>query len=256
MFSCIFLFWGNKVSHSCETAQKNSYVKVLKVSSLAVKSVQLSCFQTAKRKWVSLVFLSISVTNHYETKSDTGYFFAGFSLPRTQLMMFCLKSFWKSSVTDLTKPLLFRAADRGPQGENLKDFNNTSNSSLLDGLFLSLPNWNGLSGCQCEHASIKEKNMPLPTHGSHGTHRHYCMEFSSASISSSSVIRFHVWWQLQCPNRSGNRSHTGSCVLKPLQQPLWLYTIMKTRKGEYFTSWPTTPDKILWMFISIWSCEC
>lgn len=33
----------------------------------------------------------------------------------------------KAPTVDPTKPLLFGAADRGPQGENLKDFNNTSN---------------------------------------------------------------------------------------------------------------------------------
>ncbi|KAI9542722.1 hypothetical protein NQZ68_017733 [Dissostichus eleginoides] len=58
----------------------------------------------------------------------------GFSPPRIQQRKACPTSFTKASVANLTKPLLFGAADRGPQGENLKDFNNTSNPSLHDGL--------------------------------------------------------------------------------------------------------------------------
>ncbi len=67
------------------------------------------------------------------------------SPPRIQQRKACPTSFTKASVADLTKPLLFGAADRGPQGENLKDFNNTSNPSLHDGLFLSLWSSNGRS---------------------------------------------------------------------------------------------------------------
>lgn len=63
--------------------------------------------------------------------------------PGTQQSRTCPTSFPKAPAVDPTKPLLFGAADRGPQGENLKDFNNTSNPSLHDGLFLSLlsSNW-------------------------------------------------------------------------------------------------------------------
>lgn len=65
------------------------------------------------------------------------------SPPRIQQRKACPTSFTKALVADLTKPLLFGAADRGPQGENLKDFNNTSNPSLHDGLLLSLWSTNG-----------------------------------------------------------------------------------------------------------------
>lgn len=65
---------------------------------------------------------------------------AGLSMLRIQQRKACPTIF---TIADLTKPLLFGAADRGPQGENLKDFNNTSNPSLHDGLFLSLLSSNG-----------------------------------------------------------------------------------------------------------------
>ena len=79
----------------------------------------------------------------WERGGETGSLQTGLSPPRIQQRKARPTSLTKASVADLTKPLLFGAADRGPQGENLKDFNNTSNPSLHDGLFLSLPGSNG-----------------------------------------------------------------------------------------------------------------
>lgn len=129
----------------------------------------------------------------------------------------CPTSSTGASVADRTKPLLFRAADGGPQGENLKVFNkHLKPPGLHDhgGSFLSLPcsNW-GLGGCQCGHARITGENKPLATHyRSHGTdtHRHYCAEFSSNSRLIIGLNMFPCVAAIKgAKHGGGNRSRVG-----------------------------------------------
>lgn len=121
-------------------------------------------------------------------------------------------SFTKASVADLTKPLLFGAADRGPQGENLKDFNNTSNPNLHDGLFLSLLSSNGgLCGCQCGHARIKEKISLCPhiiAHMAPTPTGIIAWNFPGPESHHQRDV-FPCVLAIKVPkHRSGNRSHT------------------------------------------------
>lgn len=103
-----------------------------------------------------------------------------------------------------TKPLLFGPADRGPRGENLKDFNNTSNPSFMTVFFSFITElkW-GLGGCQCGHARIKEKIGLCPhiiAHMAPTPTGIIAWNFPVLASPPSTVMCFHVWWQLPYTN--------------------------------------------------------